>query len=420
MTINFRETSHQDISLMTNLIKEAWYEDDQHHDSDEHLNALAEFDLNHHLNTSTFGLTAELNDKPVGFILAGAGGEEAKFRMLQTNPKQLLDKATFDTFHQPDIRAAYLMREHQANTQMLADTGIHYDAEIKLFIVSDQARGTGIGSQLYQKTLDHFKDKGVKTFFLYTDDDCSYQFYEHRQLRQAQYQPYYPADKREASHLNFYLYDNLDDTINIRPAYESDTTAMIEMIHQAWYKNDEDSFATNTSFTHALAELDLDLHLNHTTNAIVAEQAGKVVGAILLSAYGKEASGRMLQTDPRSVLTTIIAAPAERKTREADYTRKEIAAYDAMFKELDIKYEGEIQLLIVDEAIRGQGIGKQLFQAGLAYFEETEVTSYHLYTDDDCIYQFYDHQGLRRAAFEPLESGSNFNFYIYDNLGGMP
>ena len=58
------------------------------------------------------------------------------------------------------------------------------------------------------------------------------------------------------------------------------------------------------------------------------------------------------------------------------------------------EYKGEISLFIMNASYRGYGIGKKLFKAMIHHMKKENVNSIYLYTDTDCNYKFYDHQGM--------------------------
>lgn len=53
-------------------------------------------------------------------------------------------------------------------------------AELKLFLVSDKARGHGIGRLLWQDTLNHLDREGIADFYLHTDSSCDVGYYDHQ------------------------------------------------------------------------------------------------------------------------------------------------------------------------------------------------------------------------------------------------
>ncbi|EXJ23220.1 Histone acetyltransferase HPA2 [Alkalibacterium sp. AK22] len=66
---------------------------------------------------------------------------------------------------------------------LLKQTHESYDGELLMFAVGDAVRGTGIGSRLFSLYLDFLRNKGARTFSLFTDTQCNYSFYEMKKLK---------------------------------------------------------------------------------------------------------------------------------------------------------------------------------------------------------------------------------------------
>ena len=57
--------------------------------------------------------------------------------------------------------------------------------EITLLAVSESARGMGIGSVLIDAATAYLAEGGANRAFLYTDTDCTWQFYENHGFKRA-------------------------------------------------------------------------------------------------------------------------------------------------------------------------------------------------------------------------------------------
>lgn len=66
---------------------------------------------------------------------------------------------------------------------LLKQTHESYDGELLMFAVDGGVRGMGVGSQLFSLYLDFLNDQGSRTFYLFTDTQCNYRFYEHKKLK---------------------------------------------------------------------------------------------------------------------------------------------------------------------------------------------------------------------------------------------
>ena len=73
--------------------------------------------------------------------------------------------------------------EKKAQEKMLSECSGNLDCELTLFAVSDKARGHGVGSTLLKQVVQYLKDAGAKTYFLFTDTSCTWQYYENRGMK---------------------------------------------------------------------------------------------------------------------------------------------------------------------------------------------------------------------------------------------
>lgn len=78
--------------------------------------------------------------------------------------------------------------------------------------------------------------------------------------------------------------------------------------------------------------------------------------------------------------------------------------------------EAEVVLLAVDQAARGQGIGKQLLQSLEDWLRRQGAGSCYLFTDTTCSYRFYHAVGYRRAAEQTVRLpllDKEVGFFLY-------
>ena len=80
---------------------------------------------------------------------------------------------------------------------------------------------------------------------------------------------------------------------------------------------------------------------------------------------------------------------------------------------------GELSFFVLNEAVRGLGIGKQLYNAALTYMRQENIQSFYLFTDISCNYGFYEHCGMqRRGEIDMVAKLSGqqapMKFFLYD------
>ncbi|WP_125711791.1 GNAT family N-acetyltransferase [Companilactobacillus kedongensis] len=127
---------------------------------------------------STVALAAYEDDQLCGAIMT-------RFKNEVLLGQSILDKIYVDSFQQiigmVFDRNSYTYE--QVNQAMLEDlqSKISLDGEITLFAVDPARKDQGIGSKLLKSLEQQFPEKQV---YLFTDSNCSYQFYQHRNFEQ--------------------------------------------------------------------------------------------------------------------------------------------------------------------------------------------------------------------------------------------
>lgn len=94
----------------------------------------------------------------------------------------------------------------QINKELYASSKKNYDGEIVFFILDENCRGKGIGKQLFMKAQQYFSENQIRSFYLYTDSSCNYQFYEHMGMHQCCRKEYDMRPKFSQS-FTFFLYE---------------------------------------------------------------------------------------------------------------------------------------------------------------------------------------------------------------------
>ena len=119
-------------------------------------------------------ITAYDDEHVVGVLLARITGEKKKYRSFF---KSLYVK--FFLFLEKIIEGAGEDSYNQANKEMLSSytQNNSVDGEITFLACDVECQGKGIGSLLLRELQNREKGKNI---YLYTDDQCTYQFYEHK------------------------------------------------------------------------------------------------------------------------------------------------------------------------------------------------------------------------------------------------
>ncbi|MFY9262723.1 MAG: GNAT family N-acetyltransferase [Arcanobacterium sp.] len=131
---------------------------------------------------STFAQVAVIDGKIVGLVIVGIPNARPLVKPVQALIAILKNTALLLTIHGKHARSLiqYLRILYAYNR--LAKRGSFPQAEVKVFAILPQYRGQGMGSQLFAQARTYLANTGHDDMFLYTDNMCTWQFYEKRQM----------------------------------------------------------------------------------------------------------------------------------------------------------------------------------------------------------------------------------------------
>jgi len=176
-TIKIQRLKKQDLSKLANF-SAIGMNFNRYTDSKTAEKLYAEYFVRDAWINSTVALAAYENDQLCGAIMA-------RFKNEVLLGQSILDKIYVDSFQQiigmVFDRNSYTYE--QVNQAMLEDlqSKTNLDGEITLFAVDPARKDQGIGSKLLKSLEQQFSEKQV---YLFTDGNCSYQFYQHRNFEQ--------------------------------------------------------------------------------------------------------------------------------------------------------------------------------------------------------------------------------------------
>lgn len=200
-----------------------------------------------------------------------------------------------------------------------------------------------------------------------------------------------------------------------RPLEKRDYPDIMEMIDNAWTL---DKYADNPkSKDHMLkAFMHGSMILQNYTQ--IAELDGKAVGLLFgkvpkLKGYLKNAGH--VPVALYHVLCLNFGKANRRVLLGMSNVQK---SWARLRDDAGIPFDAELEFFIVHENSRGHGVGKTLLNNYLEFCKKNAVKNLYLYTDDNCNFGFYDHNGFRRAGSAPvcveLPGGKmEYNNYLY-------
>lgn len=126
--------------------------------------------VDEYLSKTTYAKVCEIDGDVEGILLGRIDGEKQLFR---------IERRSCKSFSQEGLAMMDLERETN-RTMKERCKGLVYDCELVYFITSKKSRGHGIGSLLLDGFIEYAKAKGCKRMSLFTDDFCSFGYYERK------------------------------------------------------------------------------------------------------------------------------------------------------------------------------------------------------------------------------------------------
>ncbi|MDO4436396.1 MAG: GNAT family N-acetyltransferase [Coriobacteriaceae bacterium] len=181
--VTYRPFIEDDFEEIARILQEAWHTEVP---SEEYGFLEACNDLAYSLSISSFSQVALVDGVPRGIVLARP---EAK-RVQQNKRWFTISKDYFRRMRtlEPEAAAHYwrsIELTGAKNDKLIANSAFADANEITLLAVSKSARGMGLGGVLADAATSFLSEAGASKIFLYTDTDCTWQFYEHRGFKRA-------------------------------------------------------------------------------------------------------------------------------------------------------------------------------------------------------------------------------------------
>lgn len=204
--IRFERITRTDLDDIVGLASAAWYSPDGLGDlsaaalagaslSDDERKSvtrlLATDEVCSYLADMTWGVKALLNGRVVGVIITHGTHDdpEAAARwgrigaQAREAAEQLLARAREREEHLADPEPPVYLDEARATEAMRTEARLEAQPRVLLLVVSAEARGHGLGRRLLSQARNHFARHGAERYWLVTDTDCDWPFYEHLGLK---------------------------------------------------------------------------------------------------------------------------------------------------------------------------------------------------------------------------------------------
>ncbi len=217
--------------------------------------------------------------------------------------------------------AALLNEEHELMEHAGAEFGIQDVGEIVLLIVTENARGQGVGRELLRKGIAWLLAHDASRVRLVTDDDCDWQAYEHLGMQRVLEATAITVTSKEKAPFHMYVYEASGEELAQRIGTES-AAPQYQLLPSEETHND------------AVGEL-LGAHSSRAGVPFVEynyhiEKDGRLVAGIVAWALGSDVHIDMLAVDEseqRHGLGSRLLTHVEKQAREDGCTTASVDTF---------------------------------------------------------------------------------------------
>lgn len=151
-----------------------------------------------------FNMVAMRGGQVVGVIMGSSKNDKFKISNI-VNTFTLLYYIVSIWFSSKSKSSGY-NEVYKAYDELISDMKSDFDGVLTLFAVKEDARGLGIGKELLSKLNSYYKQNNTNKIYLYTDDTCSYGFYDYMGFSRLKEKQINVIRNNKKAELNIYLY----------------------------------------------------------------------------------------------------------------------------------------------------------------------------------------------------------------------
>ncbi|WP_026181925.1 GNAT family N-acetyltransferase [Alloscardovia criceti] len=192
-----RPAEEKDFDQLSHIMFHTWYEMDMEQASahtTQLLHALSRYDVAHYLETSTHALVAideahstAQQDHVLGVAMWRNDADWRAHISQKSVAASELQK--IDNLRRMDADFEKMYQEFSEDAQRTVDLARHAaaqsEAELRLFMIASQARGRGVGKKLLSRAENSMRTSGARQYYLYTDSECDYSFYDYKGMKRV-------------------------------------------------------------------------------------------------------------------------------------------------------------------------------------------------------------------------------------------
>lgn len=191
-----------------------------------------------------------------------------------------------------------------------------------------------------------------------------------------------------------------------------DYEQMTKLISEVW--DFSDYFPNNKAKT-AMCRFYLYSSLLNATFGKIAVAEGKIIGFLI----GKSQKGnKLFYSVPlfirmlKEFLILMFHSDFSSKKKLTDMVSIS-RFYTISMKKEQLYTKGNIELFVTGKEFQGLGIGKKLLNTYENYMIGNECLIYHVQTDSNCNYGFYEYHNFEKAVSESIKLKNNSELMLY-------
>lgn len=210
--------------------------------------------------------------------------------------------------------------------------------------------------------------------------------------------------------------------ITLRPATLDDLDGIAAIYNQLWCNTLRNRGDVEDATL--CARFNIAMQLERSPIALVAEAEGRVIAACCIGIF--DAGSPRVNSTWKPIYRELLAAATERaRTADAKLEgslfgdSREKATADRFAATGNEYAQGQINLIIIDPAWQGKGLGRTLIDRARRELAQAGCSKFFLMTDNQSDWQFYEHIGMTRILEDhSQDTGDGFIVYMYGGETG--
>lgn len=179
--VEYRPIQNEDVEALGTILGDTWH---AYADGRKRV-VCGVIDLANFALRNTFAEVAVVDNSPIGVIMARAGIPDKQTQDHWASIKHHACEELNKLGGCASDLTRFFDAMEKADRDLLVHSDCDPDFELVPFAVSSEARGLGVGSTLMDHAQRYLAAQGASRAFLFTDTDCTWEYYEHRGMRRA-------------------------------------------------------------------------------------------------------------------------------------------------------------------------------------------------------------------------------------------